>query len=118
VPFFGAATILALLGTLTYFGTRHEETHNEALEAHKREMYGQIMESGEWENEPELAESVTSGERRAIEKAGKGDREKLEKLKKEKEKLDKEIEEKKMDIILAYQDKLKHVQEKHSRKGG
>jgi hypothetical protein len=118
VPYFGAATILALLGGLVYFGTRHEETHNEALEAHKKEAFRGILESGEWEKEPELGESVTSGERRAIAEAGKSDRDKLEKLEKEKEKLDKDIEEKQMDIIIAYHDQVKHVQDKHTKKGG
>src|ERR1700733_9335961 len=63
MPYVGAVAILAFLGGLVYFGTRHEETHNEALEAHKKEQFRKIVESGSWEREPELAERVTSGER-------------------------------------------------------
>jgi len=117
-PYLGAVTILAFLGGLVYFGTSHEETHNEALEAHKKEQFRKIVESGSWEPEPELAESVTSGERRAIRNAGKSYRDRLEKLEKEKEKLDKEIEEKSRDIILAYHDQVKKVQDKHAKNGG
>jgi hypothetical protein len=117
-PYLGAVTILTFLGGLVYFGTRHEETHNEALAAHKKEQFRKMVESGSWEKDPELAESVTSGERRAIRNAGKSYRDRLEKLKKEKEKVDKEIEEKSRDIILAYHDQVSKVQDKHAKNGG
>jgi hypothetical protein len=117
-PYLGAVTILAFLGGLAYFGTRHDETHNEALAAHKREQFRKIVESGSWEPAPELAESVTSEELRAIGNAGKSYRDRLEKLEKEKEKLEKEIEEKSRDIILAYHDQVSKVQDKHAKNGG
>jgi len=117
-PYFGAASVLALIGGLVYFGTRHEETHNEALEAQKREQLQRYMESDEWNDWPDLAESVTSGELRGITKAGKADREKLEKLKEMRVKLNKEIAEKQRDIILSYRDKVKQIQESHAKKGG
>lgn len=112
-PYLGATSLLAMIGGLVYFGTRQEETHNEALEAHKKEQLREFVESGVWEKPPDLAESVTSGERRAIVEAGKADRDKVEKLKEMKGKLNKEIKEIETDILLAYHNKVKKVQENH-----
>lgn len=106
-----------MIGSLVYFGTRQEETHNKALEAHKKEQFREFVESGVWGKPPDLAESVTTGERRAIVGAGKAERDKLEKLKEMKGKLNKEIEEIQTDLILAYHNKVKKVQENHVKKG-
>ena len=118
MPVLGVASTLALLGGLVYFGTRHEETHNTALEDRRKERFEKIFAAGSWEKPPELAESVTDSERRGIAEAGKTERKKLEKLEKMKEDIDKQIEKKKMDIVFAFDDKVKQVQIKHDKKSG
>ena len=107
-----------MIGGLVYFGTLQEEKRGKGLEVQRKEQFRQIEESGLWKHPPELAESVTDVEQRMIAEAGKAGRDKLENLKKMKKQIHKEIDEKKMDIVIAFHNKVKQVHEKHTKKRG
>ena len=70
-PIIGAAGILGILAGVVFVGTKLEESHERALEAHKQEQYQKLVDSGAWMRGNDLPSSVNEEEVRAVREAGK-----------------------------------------------
>ena len=109
-PIIGAASILGILAGVVFLGTKLEESHKRALEAHKREQYQKLVDSGVWMRGDGLPSSVNGEEIRAIREAGKQERAELA-MEEERHKL--KVDTLRRDIIIKYFEEVERIQENH-----
>lgn len=109
-PIIGAAGILGILAGVAFVGTKFEESHKRALEAHKQKQYQKLVDSGAWMRGNDLPSSVNEEEVRAIREAGKEERAELAM---EEERHKRKVDTLRRDIIIKYFEEVERIQENH-----
>ena len=109
-PIIGATSILGILAGIVIVGTKLEESHERALETHKREQYQKLVESGAWKRGNGLPPSVNGDEIRAVREAGKKERAELA-LEEERHK--RKVDTLRRDIIVKYFEEVERIQKNH-----
>ncbi len=109
-PIIGAAGIIGILAGVAIVGTKLEESHERALEAHKCEQYQKLVDSGAWKMGNDWSSSVNGDEIRAVREAGKEERAELV-LEEERHKL--KVDTLRRDIIIKYFEEVERIQENH-----
>jgi hypothetical protein len=107
-PYLGAVGILSLVAGVAIMGTKLEEFHSRAVEAHKREKFQQLIESQAWIRE--LPASISGEEKEALANVV---REEHAQLALEEQRYKEKEETLRRDMIIKYFDVAERIQKNH-----
>jgi hypothetical protein len=114
-PALGAVGILALLAGAVFVGTKLDQSHLRRLEAHKREKYQKIVDSGVWMSGRELPASINGEEAERMKKVGFEERVELA-MEETRHRL--RVGKLKQEIIVKYFEELGRIQGAHAKDRG